>query len=554
MIRILFCNISYLPYYNTRLDRVAPKNGGAYVAKMHDAYEKHNFEECADGQYRGFVETKYRIGYEEGIATNTYNSLHIERIDPFAKGKTYLDDVLVVFCAKPENSQTVIVGWYKNATVFRRRPFYNGRFFNIQADRKDGFLLPEDQRTFVVPRARQDGIGFGQAKGERGERLTVHVPYGYRKDPEDKTKWIIDEEAAQVVKKIFTLCMNGRGPSQIAEQLEREKILTPTAYKTKQGVKTPHTEPENPYRWHESTIVNILERKEYIGATVNFKTYTNSIWDKKQRENPEENQKIFYNTHPAIIKQEVFDKVQEIRQQRHRRTATGKSSPFSGLVFCADCRQKLYYSTTNYFEKRQDFFICSTHRANKDKCSGHYIRAVVLEDVVWKHMKEVISFVSQYEAHFRVEMEQKLRLQSEETIKVYKKRLAQAEKRIGELDRLFIKIYEDNAKGNLSDERFAMMSKTYEDEQAQLKVEIVNLQKEVEVQERQIENLEQFIQRVRRYTTLTELTPYALRELVKAVYVEAPDKSSGKRKQKVHIEYDLVGYIPVDELIKAEQA
>ena len=154
-----------------------------------------------------------------------------------------------------------------------------------------------------------------KAKGERGERLTVHVPYGYCKDPEDKTKWIIDEEAAQVVKKIFTLCMNGRGPSQIAEQLEREKILTPTAYKNKQGVKTPNTEPENPYRWSESTVVNILERKEYIGATVNFKTYTNSIWDKKQRDNPEENQKIFYNTHPAIIKQEVFDKVQEIRQQ-----------------------------------------------------------------------------------------------------------------------------------------------------------------------------------------------------------------------------------------------
>ena len=393
-----------------------------------------------------------------------------------------------------------------------------------------------------------------KAKGERGERLTVHVPYGYMKNPENPKEWIIDEEAAQVVKKIFTLCMNGRGPSQIADQLEKDKILTPTAYKNKQGVKTPHTEPENPYRWHESTIVNILERKEYIGATVNFKTYTNSIWDKKQRENPEENRVIFYNTHPAIIEQEVFDKVQEIRQQRHRRTATGKSSPFSGLVFCADCKQKLYYSTTKYFEKRQDFFICSTHRANKDKCSGHYIRAVVLKDLVWNHMKEVISYVTRYEAHFRVEMEQKLRLQSEETIRVYKKRLAQAEKRIGELDRLFIKIYEDNAKGKLNDDRFAMMSKTYEDEQAQLKVEIVNLQKEVEVQERQIENLEQFIQRVRRYTTLTELTPYALRELVKAVYVEAPDKSSGKRKQKVHIEYDLVGYIPVDELIKAEQA
>ena len=393
-----------------------------------------------------------------------------------------------------------------------------------------------------------------KAKGERGERLTVHVPYGYMKNPENPKEWIIDEEAAQVVKKIFTLCMNGRGPSQIADQLEKDKIFTPTAYKNKQGVKTPHTEPENPYRWHESTIVNILERKEYIGATVNFKTYTNSIWDKKQRENPEENRVIFYNTHPAIIEQEVFDKVQEIRQQRHRRTATGKSSPFSGLVFCADCKQKLYYSTTKYFEKRQDFFTCSTHRANKDKCSGHYIRAVVLEDLVWNHMKEVISYVTRYEAHFRVEMEQKLRLQNEETIRVYKKRLAQAEKRIGELDRLFIKIYEDNAKGKLNDDRFAMMSKTYEDEQAQLKVEIVNLQKEIEVQERQIEDLEQFIQRARRYTDLTELTPYALRELVKAVYVEAPDKSSGKRKQRVHIEYDLVGYIPVDELIKAEQA
>lgn len=393
-----------------------------------------------------------------------------------------------------------------------------------------------------------------KAKGERGERLTVHVPYGYMKNPENPKEWMIDEEAAQVVKKIFTLCMNGRGPSQIADQLEKDKILTPTAYKNKQGVKTPHTEPENPYRWHESTIVNILERKEYIGATVNFKTYTNSIWDKKQRENPEENRVIFYNTHPAIIEQEVFDKVQEIRQQRHRRTATGKSSPFSGLVFCADCKQKLYYSTTKYFEKRQDFFICSTHRANKDKCSGHYIRAVVLEDLVWNHMKEVISYVTRYEAHFRVEMEQKLRLQSEETIRVYKKRLAQAEKRIGELDRLFIKIYEDNAKGKLNDDRFAMMSKTYEDEQTQLKVEIVNLQKEIEVQERQIEDLEQFIQRARRYTDLTELTPYALRELVKAVYVEAPDKSSGKRKQRVHIEYDLVGYIPVDELIKAKQA
>ncbi len=227
---------------------------------------------------------------------------------------------------------------------------------------------------------------------------------------------------------------------------------------------------------------------------------------------------------------------------------------FSGLVFCNDCKQKLYYSTTSYFEKRQDFFICSTHRANKDKCSGHYIRAVVLEQQVWKHIQEVISVVTRYEAYFRAEMEQRLRVQSEKTIRIHKKRLAQAEKRISELDRLFIRIYEDNVAGRLDDERFAMMSTNYTQEQADLKTEAKSLQQEIQEQERQAENLEQFIYRVHKNSTLTELTPYALRELVKAVYVEAPDKSSGKRKQRVHIEYDLVGYIPVDELIKAEQA
>ena len=227
---------------------------------------------------------------------------------------------------------------------------------------------------------------------------------------------------------------------------------------------------------------------------------------------------------------------------------------FSGLVFCNDCKQKLYYSTTSYFEKRQDFFICSTHRANKDKCSGHYIRAVVLEQIVWKHIQEVISVVTRYEAYFCSEMEQKLRIQSEESLRLYQKRLTQADKRIGELDRLFIRIYEDNVAGRLDDERFAMMSKNYTEKQKALKAEVKNLQQQIHEHEQQAENIEQFVQRVKRNSTLTELTPYALRELVKAVYVEAPDKSSGKRRQKVHIEYDLVGYIPVDELLKAEQA
>ncbi len=393
-----------------------------------------------------------------------------------------------------------------------------------------------------------------KAKGERGVPLTTNVPFGYRKDPEDRTKWIVDEAAALVVKRIFKLCMEGRGPMQIAKLLQAEKVLNPTSYKRREGIKSPSPETADTYHWNTNTVVHILERREYTGCTVNFKTYTNSIWDKKQRETPIEKQAVFYNTHPAIIEQEVFDKVQQIRKQRHRRTKTGKSSLFSGMVYCADCGAKMRYCTTNYFEKRQDHFVCANYRSNTGSCSAHFIRAVVLEELVWMHMKAVIFYVTRYEKHFRTVMEQRLRMSSEEAIRGYKTQFAQAERRLAELDRLFIRIYEDNVSGRITDERFSMMSRTYEDEQTQLKVEIQSLQQEIEVQERQIENLEQFIQRVHKYEDLQELTPYALRELVKAIYIEAPDKSSGKRRQNIRISYDLVGFIPLNELVKEETA
>ena len=393
-----------------------------------------------------------------------------------------------------------------------------------------------------------------KAKGERGVPLTTNVPFGYRKDPEDRTKWIVDEAAALVVKRIFKLCMEGRGPMQIAKLLQAETVLNPTSYKRREGIKSPSPETADPYHWNTNTVVHILERREYTGCTVNFKTYTNSIWDKKQRETPIEKQAVFYNTHPAIIEQEVFDKVQQIRKQRHRRTKTGKSSLFSGMVYCADCGAKMRYCTTNYFEKRQDHFVCANYRSNTGSCSAHFIRAVVLEELVWMHMKAVIFYVTRYEKHFRAVMEQRLRMSSEEAICGYKTQLAQAERRLAELDRLFIRIYEDNVSGRITDERFSLMSKTYEDEQAQLKVDIHRLRQEIEVQERQIEDLEKFIQRVHKYEDLQEMTPYALQELVKGIYIEAPDKSSGKRRQGVRISYDLVGFVPVEELLKQETA
>ena len=393
-----------------------------------------------------------------------------------------------------------------------------------------------------------------KAKGEKGVPLTTNIPYGYKKDPDNPKHWVIDEEAAQVVKRIFDMCMEGRGPSQIANQLTAEKVLNPTAYKSKEGITTRTSTSANPYHWNSSTVVHVLERREYTGCIVNFKTYTNSIWDKKQRQNPEEKQAVFENTHKAIIDESVFEKVQIIRQNRHRKTKTGKSSMFSGMLYCSDCGEKMYFCASNNSKFEQSFFECSVHHKHRDKCKVHFIRSVVLEDLVQTHMNAVVSYVIRYEQHFRRVMTEKLQVESEEKLRVWKKQFLQNEKRIAELDRLFIKIYEDNAKGTLSDEKFEMMSQRYEEEQSQLKLELVTLQKNIEVQEQRTENLEKFIQLASKYADGVPLTPYSLRELVKKIYVSAADKSSGKRKQSISIEYDFIGFIPLNELMQKKSA
>jgi len=393
-----------------------------------------------------------------------------------------------------------------------------------------------------------------KAKGERGVPLTTNVPYGYVKDPENPKHWIIDPEAAKIVKYIFDLCMEGRGPSQIANVLREKEILTPTAYKKNQGRDCPNAVPENPCGWNSSTVVHILERREYTGCIVNFKTYTNSIWDKKQRDNPVENQAVFYDAHEPIIAEDVFEKVQEIRQQRHRKTKSGRTSMFSGLVFCSDCGEKLYYGATNNGKVEGAFFDCSLHWKHKDKCGTHFIRESVLNRMVLRHIQLVTGYILHHRQHFISVMGQKMRVESAEKIQISRKQLERNEKRIAELKRLFIKIYEDNAKGKLSDERFDMMSQSYEAEQKQLEAEVIALREEIQVQERQNENIERFIQTAHKYVDIEELDPYALRELVQAIYVDAPDKSSGKRRQNIHIKYDGIGFIPLNELMQKETA
>ena len=393
-----------------------------------------------------------------------------------------------------------------------------------------------------------------KAKGERGVPLTVNVPYGYVKDPENPHHWLIDPEAAKVVQRIFQMCMEGRGPKQIANQLKADKVLTPAAYQRSCGRTTPAAVSENPHEWHSSSVVGILERREYTGCTVNFKTYTNSIWDKKQRETPVEKQAVFPGTHERIIEDDVFEKVQIIRQQRHRMTRTGRSSIFSGLVYCADCGSKMQYGSSNNGDFAQDFFDCSLHKKHREKCGGHFIRVKVLEQLVLKHMQLVMGYILRHEDYFRTVMEQQMKLESAEKLQVIRKQLSRDEKRIAELKRLFIKIYEDNASGRLSDERFDMLSQSYEAEQKQLETEVITLRQDIEVQERQNENIEKFIQKAHKYVGTETLDPYALRELVQAIYVEAPDKSSGKRRQNIHIKYDGMGFIPLNELMKGETA
>ena len=391
-----------------------------------------------------------------------------------------------------------------------------------------------------------------KAKGESGKTLTTIPPFGYMKSPDDKTKWIVDEPAAETVKKIFNLCMNGYGPSQIAKILNNEKILTPAAYWQSIGRTTNLPTPENPYRWVADTISTMLEKKEYLGHTVNFKTYKQSYKSKKKLHNPEEKQLVFENTHEAIIDIDTWNRVQELRKNKRRPTRTGKSNMFSGIAYCADCGQKLYYCTSKYFESRQDHFVCSTSRKGKEECSTHFIRATILEQGVLAHLKYVISVVENYENQFRKVLGTKQKAEVKKELNAKKKLLSKSESRMKELDLLFQRIYEDNVSGKISDERFEILSANYESEQAELKQTIKKLSAEISETEEQADNVERFISKVHKYFDLQELTPSILNDLVKRVYVHAPQTIDGKRTQEIEIVYDIVGILPLS-LFKHEE-
>lgn len=397
-----------------------------------------------------------------------------------------------------------------------------------------------------------------RSKGESGERLCTVAPFGYRKDETNSKMWVVDEEAAQVVRHIFNLCLEGYGPSQISRILQEEKILTPTAYYHFSGRTFRNALPDNVYGWSEKSVARILERPEYQGHTVNFKTYRKSYKNKKTCYNPQENQMVFENTHEALIDPDIWRRVQELRSNKRRPARIGKTNLFSGIARCADCGRKLYYCTSKSFEARQDYFVCSTSRLKgKDTCSTHFIRALVLEQKVLAYIRLVAGCAATDENRFRSSMGALQKAEAERQLTVKRQRAVQASARIEELNKLFKRVYEDNVNGKLSDSQYQILSGSYEMEQKNLETELAQLNQEISQQTEQSEHIDSFIEKIKKCKDLQKLTPALLNKLVKDVFVHAPDKSSGHRNQVIDISFEHVGILPtvlLDEIGKKDGA
>ncbi len=297
------------------------------------------------------------------------------------------------------------------------------------------------------------------------------------KNPDNPNEWTIDEPAADVVRQIFKMCIQGLGPSQIAKRLRVDKVMTPREYWISIG-RNCGEPPAKKYGWCSDTVSYLLSKQEYIGDTVNFRTKRRSFKNKKRVERPKDEWKVFKNTHPALISEEDYYLVQELRKKRRRTNKAKVVSMFSGLVYCNDCGQKLYYSSTGNYKREQANFFCSTYIKDSDKCSFHYIREKALYELVLEDMRQVFEFVTEQEDMFaRIQMFNYGKEQ-QNALKSKKSELKKAIKRVDEIDGLIQKLFENNAAGKLTDERFETLTTTYEQEQAELKSKISTLENE----------------------------------------------------------------------------
>lgn len=383
-----------------------------------------------------------------------------------------------------------------------------------------------------------------KAKAERGERLGSRAPYGYRKAPDTK-KLIVDEEAAAIVRRIFAMCASGSGPSQIARILKKEQILTPTMYAyTRYGITHTCLDTAHPYNWSDSAIANLLENEIYLGNTVNMKHSSRSYKDKRRVKHPREECMVFENTHPALITREVWDIVQRVRKNKRRLTKMEEQNKYSGLVFCADCGSNMVLHRAHTMSASYNHFTCRTYKKDGEACTGHYIRECVLDEIVLEDLRRVTSAAREHPEKFAAYIGSKQSIELQREIRRQEKELAAMRKRKAELDAIFKKLYEDSVLGRITTEQFQMLSGSYTEEQNLITVGIPQKENEIQRLRETVSGTDSFLDKAKRYTDITELTPELLRLFIEKIVVHEKEiKWSKHAPQTVEIYYNGIGYV-----------
>ena len=389
-----------------------------------------------------------------------------------------------------------------------------------------------------------------RSKGMSGKPITSKPVYGYLMDEDEN--FIIDEEAAPVVRQIYSLCLAGNGPTKIARMLTEQQIPTPGTLEYRRTGSTRRYHPGYECKWATNTVVHLLENREYTGCLVNFKTEKPSYKLKHSIENPPEKQAVFENHHEPIIDRETWERVQELRKQRKRPNRYDEVGLFSGILFCADCGSVMYQQRYPTDKRKQDCYICGSYKKRTADCTAHFIRTDLLTAGVLSNLRKVTSYAAKHEARFMKLLIEQNEDGDRRRNAAKKKELEAAEKRIAELSAIFKRLYEDSVPGRISDERFTELSADYEAEQKELKERAARLREELSKAQEATANAEKFMNVVRRHTTIEELTPTLLREFVEKIVVHESVALDGKRRgklrrQEIEIYYSFVGKVELPD-------
>lgn len=391
-------------------------------------------------------------------------------------------------------------------------------------------------------------------RGSMGEPLS-QPPYGYMKSPENKKKWIIDPEAATVVKSIFKMCLDGKGNETIARELQENKVLIPMAYWRSKGLNRGGKKTQtNPYKWCKTTVQKILSQQEYCGDIINFKTYSKSFKNKTRYENSKENWAVFKNVNEPIIDRETFETVQKFISKTKRRAPkkeNGERSIFNGLIYCGDCHSKMRYHTSTS-NKEIHYFTCSDNKVDyRGKCPGrHYVRADALEEVVKLELRRLVEMLKIDESYFAQLLLRKNDEEREKEKKFLETELQKAIARSGTVSQLYEKLYEDNVIGKVSDEWFVELSHKYEKERMDLKAKIADTRHKIEELKNTNSEYEKFISAIRRFMQMDNLTSPLLQELIDHIDIFETEGTGKSRTQRIVIYYRFIGYIELPNATK----